>query len=146
MIEETDSKCSTLLTKRKRKLFYKKVSLDRCSHYLKVFLLSFLSIMTTCFAETLLGCQSEWPKYNPFLLMHSRCARNLYNSKIKTIFEISSTFFEIILFIHLNKALGWSQKHFMKKIYNGVLFTTLYILSKKIWFSCIGPFILQPLF
>ena len=32
---------------------------------------------------TLLGCQSEWPKDKPFILMHSRHARNLYHSKKK---------------------------------------------------------------
>ena len=41
MIEETDLECRTLLTKKKRKLLYKKVSLVGCSHYLKVFLLIF---------------------------------------------------------------------------------------------------------
>ena len=49
--------------------------------------------------------------------MHSRHARNLYDSKIKRIFEIVWTLFEIILFIHfypLKKAPGQSQKHFMK--------------------------------
>ena len=49
---------------------------------------------------TLLGCQSQWPKDKPFLLMHSRHARNLYNSKIKIIFETPRMVFEIILFIH----------------------------------------------
>ena len=53
---------------------------------------------------TLHVCQSEWPKDKPFLLMHSRHARNLYNSKIKIIFEIAWTLFEIILFIHLDRA------------------------------------------
>ena len=47
---------------------------------------------------TQLGCQSEWPKDKPFLLMHSRHFRNLYDSKI--IFEIAWMLFEIILFIH----------------------------------------------
>ena len=58
--------------------------------------------------QTLIGCQSEWPKDKPFLLMHSRHARNLYNPKIKIFFEIAWTLFEIILFIHfihLNKHL-----------------------------------------
>ena len=36
----------------------------------------------------------------PFLLMHSRHARNLYNPKTKIIFEIAWTLFKIILFIH----------------------------------------------
>ena len=42
--------------------------------------------------------------------MHSRHARNLFDPKIKIIFEIAWALFEIILFIHLNK------KHFMKKL------------------------------
>ena len=49
---------------------------------------------------TLLGSQFVWPKDKPFLLIHSRHARNLYNPKIKRIFEIVWTLFEIILFIH----------------------------------------------
>ena len=40
--------------------------------------------------------------------MHSRYARNVYNSKIKIIFEIAQADFEIILFIHLNQI---KQKH-----------------------------------
>jgi hypothetical protein len=49
--------------------------------------------------------------------MHSRHARNLYDSKIKIIFEIAWKLFEITRFIHfypLKKAPGQSQKHFMK--------------------------------
>ena len=68
---------------------------------------------------TLHVCQSEWPKDKPFLLMHSRHARNLYNSKIKIIFEIAWTLFEIILFIHLDRA----RSTLWKKIC-GLLFTT----------------------
>ena len=45
--------------------------------------------------HTLLVCKSEWPKHKPFLLMHSRHARNLHNSKI-----IAWMLFAIILFIH----------------------------------------------
>ena len=64
-------------------------------------------------SDTLLVCHSEWPKDKPFLLMHSRHARNLYDSKIKIIFETVWTLFKIILFIHfypLKKAPGQSQK------------------------------------
>ena len=58
---------------------------------------------------TLLGCQFEWPKDKPFLLMHSRHARNyLYDPKIKRIFEIVWDDFEIILFIHL-KISTWTE-------------------------------------
>ena len=49
--------------------------------------------------------------------MGSRYARNLYNPKIKRLFEIGPANFEVILFIHfypLKKALGWSQRHFLK--------------------------------
>ena len=49
---------------------------------------------------TLIISQYEWSKDKPFLLMHSRHARNLYEPKIKRIFEIAWTLFEIILFIH----------------------------------------------
>jgi hypothetical protein len=59
--------------------------------------------------------------------MHSRHARNLYNPKIKIIFEIAWTLFEIILFIHfypLKQALGRSQKHFIKNIIRGHSITT----------------------
>ena len=34
------------------------------------------------FPFTPLGCQSEYPKDKPFLLMHSRHVKNLHNSKI----------------------------------------------------------------
>ena len=50
--------------------------------------------------SSLLVCQYEWPKDKPFLLMHSRLARNSYDPKMKIIFEIAWTLFEIILFIH----------------------------------------------
>ena len=49
--------------------------------------------------------------------LSSRYARNLYERKIKRIFEIARADFEIILFIHfhpLKKALGQSQRHFLK--------------------------------
>ena len=65
--------------------------------------------------------------------MHSRYARNLYDPKIKRIFEIAQALFEIILFIHfypLKQALGQSQKQFMKKIYDGLLFT---ISNEYVW-------------
>jgi len=39
-------------------------------------------------------------KRKPFLLMHSRHARNLYDCKMKIMFEIAWTLFETILFIH----------------------------------------------
>ena len=39
---------------------------------------------TSC--HTLLLCQSEWLKDQPFLLMHSRYARNLYLPKMKRFF------------------------------------------------------------
>ena len=69
-------------------------------------------------------------------MMHSRHARNLCDPKIKRIFEIVWMLFEIILFIYfypLKLALGRSQKHFMKKNYIGLLFTTSnkYIWTKK---------------
>ena len=57
---------------------------------------------------TLLGCQSEWPKDKPFLLMHSMHARNSYNSKIEIISEIT-------LFIHLNKHLDRHRSTLWKK-------------------------------
>ena len=69
---------------------------------------------------TLLVCHSEWPIDKPFLLMHSRYARNLYNSKIKRIFEIAWTLSETILFVHfypLRKAPGQSQKHYCMNIF-----------------------------
>ena len=53
-----------------------------------------------CKGYTQLGSQTKWPKHTPFLLMHSRNARNLYDSKINRFFEIEWTLFEIILFIH----------------------------------------------
>ena len=65
---------------------------------------------------TLLGCQLEWPKDKLFLLMHSRHARNLYDPKIKIIFEIAWTLFEIILFIHLNKHLDGAKITLWKKL------------------------------
>ena len=67
---------------------------------------------------TLLVCQSEWPRDKPFLLMHSRHARNFYNPKIKRIFEIAWTLFEIILFIHFYLLLfiGRSHKHVMNTV------------------------------
>ena len=46
--------------------------------------------------DTLFICQSEIPKDKPFLLKHSSLNRNLYNSKIKRIFEIVWTLVEII--------------------------------------------------
>ena len=49
---------------------------------------------------TLIISQSEWPKDKPFLLRHSRHARNFHDPKIKRIFEIAWTVFEIIQFIH----------------------------------------------
>ena len=49
---------------------------------------------------TLIISQSEWPKDKPFLLTHSRRARNFYDPKIIGIFEIAWTVFEIIQFIH----------------------------------------------
>jgi hypothetical protein len=58
--------------------------------------------------------------------MHSRHARNLYDYKLKIIFEIAWALFEIILFIHfylLKKALGLSQKHFNNKFYKGLMNT-----------------------
>ena len=70
---------------------------------------------------TPLRCQSEWPKDKPFLLVHSRHARNLYNSKRKRIFEIAWTLFEIIPFFHfypIKKALARSQRPFIKNFYN----------------------------
>ena len=73
--------------------------------------------------------------------MHSRYARNLYDPKIKIIFEIVRADFEIILFIHfypLKQALGWSQKHFMNKFYKGLFFTTSIIWPKKFQISCKG--------
>ena len=77
---------------------------------------------------TLLWCQSEWPNNKPFLLMHSRHARVLYDSMI-FFFDIRWTLFEIILFlfIHfypLKQALGRIQKQFMIFFKNGLLFTT----------------------
>ena len=74
--------------------------------------------------DRLLGSQSEWPKDKPFLLMHSRHARNLYDPKINIIFEIVWTLFEIILFIHLNKHLDGARSTLWKKKYNGLLFAT----------------------
>ena len=41
------------------------------------------------FPFTPLGCQSEYPKDKPFLLMHSRHVKNLHNSKIKIIIEVA---------------------------------------------------------
>jgi hypothetical protein len=58
-------------------------------------------------------------------------ARLSYNSKIKIIFEIAWTLFEIILFIHiypLKKAPGQSQKHFMKIIFILELYESLALL------------------
>ena len=43
---------------------------------------------------------SAWPFDQAYLLMHSRYARNLYDPKIKRIFEIAHVDFEIIIFIH----------------------------------------------
>ena len=83
-----------------------------------VFLLYKARTACPCTRVTLLVCHSEWPKDKPFLLMHSRDGKNWYDSKIKRIFEIMWTHFEIILFIHfylLKKAPGQSQKHFIKK-------------------------------
>ena len=71
------------------------------------------------FFLTLLGSKSEWPKDQPVLLMHSRHARNLYDPKIKRIFEIAWTLFEIILlitFIHLNKHLDGAKNTLWKKL------------------------------
>ena len=63
----------------------------------------------------------------PFLLMHSRHARNLYNSKIKMIFEIAWTLFEIILFIHfysLNKHLDGARSTLNINFLKGLIFIT----------------------
>ena len=46
------------------------------------------------------GSGSEWPKDQAYFMMHSRYTRNLYNPKMKIIFEIVLADFEIILFIH----------------------------------------------
>ena len=49
---------------------------------------SLLSVAHCKYSDcTLLGCQSEWPKDKSFLLMHSRHSRNLYDPKIKRIFD-----------------------------------------------------------
>ena len=52
---------------------------------------------------------SKWPKDIPFLLMYSRHASNLYDSKIKIVFEIAWTLFAIILFSNLNKHLDGAR-------------------------------------
>ena len=70
----------------------------------------------SCSILTLLVCQSEWPRDKPFLLMHSSYVRNFYNIKIKRIFEIAWTLFEIILFIHLNKHLDGAKSTLWKKL------------------------------
>ena len=49
---------------------------------------------------TLLRSGSEWPKDQAYFPMHSRYTRNLYDPKMKIIFEIVLADFEIILFIH----------------------------------------------
>ena len=54
--------------------------------------------------NTLLGSGSEWPFDQVYLRIHSRYARNLYDIKIKRIFEITWALFEIILFIRIEIA------------------------------------------
>ena len=75
--------------------------------------------------------------------MGSRYARNLYDPKIKRIFEIARAHFEKILFIHfypLKKALGRSQRHFLKKIMMDYCLPLQMNTfgPKKFWFSCTG--------
>ena len=77
------------------------------------------AILTYC--AILLGSQSKWSKDKPFLLMHSRHARNSYNLKLKRIFQIAWSFFEIFPFIrfgitwtgriNLNFFLGYDIKY-----------------------------------
>ena len=57
---------------------------------------------------TLLISQSEWPNDKPFLLMHSRHARNSYNPKIRRIFEIAWSFFEI--FPSIRFGIAWTGR------------------------------------
>jgi hypothetical protein len=89
---------------------------------------------------TLLGSHSEWPKDKPFLLMHSRHATNLYNPKIKIIFEIAWMLFEITLFIHINKHLDGAKT----TIWNFFIMDYCLPLQmnkvgpKIFWFSCMG--------
>ena len=102
-----------------------------------------LALTLSLFSSAILGhhhtlflWQSEWPKDKPFLLMHSRLAKNLWDPKMKRIFEIAWSLFEIILFIHfypLKQALGRSEEHSLKKNYNGLLCTTsnVYVWPKK---------------
>ena len=71
---------------------------------------------------------------------NSRYARDLYDPKIKRIFEIRWADFVIILFIHLNKHLDGVRSTLWK------IFIMDYCLPlqmntfgpKKFWFSCMG--------
>ncbi len=77
-----------------------------CTHTMATF-------VQKVFQTTLLESQSEWPKDKPFLLMHSRHARNSYDSKIKNKFQIVWSFFEIFPFIRFG--IAWTSRINLKK-------------------------------
>jgi hypothetical protein len=91
----------------------------RTFHYFSFATINHLLILLLISIQIkLLGSGSKWPKEQTKFLMYSRYARNLYNPKIKRIFEIAQADFEIFLFIHfypLKLALGQRQKHFINK-------------------------------
>ena len=90
------------------------------------------------------ACMSFWMTKRQAISTDAfQADRNLYDSKIKIIFEIAWTLFEKILFIHfypLKKAPGQSQKHFMK---NFMIDFCLPLQMntfgpKNVWFSFMG--------
>ena len=65
-------------------------------------------ISFTAWRYTRLISQSECPKDKPFLLTHSRHARNSYDPKLKRIFQIPWSFFEIFPFIRFG--IAWTGR------------------------------------
>ena len=53
--------------------------------FIKWIIVYHLSFLKWSYVLTQLGCQSEWPKDKPFLLMQSRHARNSYDPKRRRI-------------------------------------------------------------
>ena len=94
----------------------------------------FHNFSTSSSMYTLLGCQSEWPKDKPFLLINSRHARNLYNSKIIFFLNLVDAFWDNSIYPILSTKIStWMEPE-------ALWFTNSneYIWSKFFWFSCMG--------
>ena len=80
------------------------VNIVKFNPQIKSCFLNVHSLLVKSDQATLFLSGSEWPFDQAQPRMHSRYARNLYDPKMKRIFEIAWALFEIILFIRIKIA------------------------------------------